>query len=207
MSKKIVKGELKPMIQKHSEIIDEWFNNGYSGVKSVLSISGDGLSYHGASALFKLIMKAPQNQAYIEAKRNRLKAKADIKNEQVLRELVIWAYSDATDYIGLTIDQIKKLPPEVRRCIQSIKHNKKTFTMPSGVEVEEVNIEVKLIDKTKAIEAISKHIGFYEVDNKQKRTTINLNQLNVNTLNNLVQAMNNNNKAIGSDTRPPIDTE
>ena len=86
--------------------------------------------------------------------------------------------------------------------------------MPSGVEVEEVNIEVKLIDKTKAIEAISKHIGFYEVDNKQKRTQINLNQLNVNTLNNLVQAMNTNGKGINSqvkpiqdDTRPPIEGE
>ena len=178
---------------KHREVIDEWFNNGYSGIKAVQTILGDtGLSYQGMSSLFKALIKKEHNKAYIEAKRNRLKAKADIKNEQVLRELVQWAYSDATEYIGLNPSQLKELPADVRRCIQSVKHSKKTFTQRNGSEVTEEYTEVKLIDKTKAIEAISKHIGFYQVDNSQKRAQINLNQLNVNTLNNLVQAMNSN---------------
>ena len=45
------------------------------------------------------------------------------------------------------------------------------------------------IDKTKAIEMINKHIGFYAVDNKQKANVINLTKITTDKLNYLNQMM------------------
>ena len=39
---------------------------------------------------------------------------------------------------------------------------------------------------------INKHIGFYEIDNKQKSNKINLNKIDTATLNILVQSMKGN---------------
>ena len=52
---------------------------------------------------------------------------------------------------------------------------------------------VKLIDKTKAIEMINKHKGFYLEDNNQKPPLINIERLNIDTLNALLLAIDNNN--------------
>lgn len=188
-----------PLKLRHTEIIDEYFNNGFNGVKAIKAIMPDeSLSYQGLSSMFRVLMKSDKNKAYIESKHNRLKAKADIKNEQVLRELMQWAYSDATEYIGLNPTGLKDLPSDVRRCIQSVKYVKKTFTQRDGTKVVEEFTEVKLIDKTKAIEAIAKHIGFYEVDNSQKRNNFDIKLLNVKTMNNILQAMNSNDKGINT---------
>jgi hypothetical protein len=74
----------------------------------------------------------------------------------------------------LNEEQIKELPPSVRRCIQSFKATERTETDRAGNAVIVKSIEIKLINKADALKEISKHIGFYEVDNKQKGNTINL---------------------------------
>lgn len=59
----------------------------------------------------------------------------------------------------------------------------------SGQEHTNKIIEIKLVDKQKALDSISKHIGFYLEDNNQKGTKINLNKIDANTLNLLLQAV------------------
>lgn len=172
-------------------IIDEYYINGFNRVKAVRSIKGNEYNYNSAVALFNNIHKHPAVQSYIKSKSEGLKAAAAIKNETVLLELKQWAYSDIGDYIGLTSDELKELPPEIRRCIQSYDIKTTTY-LPRGAkqgeEVKETNIKIKLVDKIKAIEAINKHIGFYLEDNKQKAHKIDIKQLNVHTLNALLQA-------------------
>ena len=113
----------------------------------------------------------------------------DIHNEHVLRELINWAYVDVTRFISLTPNEIKELPEDIKRCIQSFKHTKRSYETREGVGVTDEVIEIKLIDKTKAIEMINKHIGFYAVDNKQKAQTINLTKITTDKLNILNQLM------------------
>ena len=38
-------------------------------------------------------------------------------------------------------------------------------------------MEIKLLDKLKALDMVNRHIGFYEEDNVSKATKINLNNL------------------------------
>jgi len=109
----------------------------------------------------------------IQNKIQELKSKAveklDITHTDLLRELKNWAYSDITETISLTPSEVKELPIEIRRLVTKYKHTK---TNIEGVETEV--IELHFVSKEKAIEMIAKHIGFYEIDNQQKKIEIPL---------------------------------
>ena len=106
----------------------------------------------------------------------------------ILTTLKKFVYADATDYIGLTSKEIKELPADIRQCIQSISCNKKTYKDRSGRAVTDEVIRVTMVDKLQAVEKINKHIGFYSVDNQQKKQSVNIDKLNVNVLNALLDA-------------------
>ena len=92
----------------------------------------------------------------------------------------------------MTNEELKELPPEIRRSIQTVVRKKKRYTNRLGEDVEEETMTVKLIDKIKVIDMINKHIGFYHQDNKQNKPSINLNHLSIETLNALLLVVDNN---------------
>jgi len=104
----------------------------------------------------------------VQAKIYQLKEKRsnriEMTSDGVLKELKNWVEGDYTDLMMLTAKQIKELAPEIRRLITGFKRT--TRRIP-GTDEEEIQIEIKFIDKIKAMEMISKHIGFYEKDNSQ----------------------------------------
>ena len=85
-------------------------------------------------------------------------------SDGVLKELKNWIEGDYTDLMMLTATEIKELPPEVRRLITGFK---RTVRRIQGTDEEEIQIEIKFIDKQKAMEMVAKHIGFFEADNEQ----------------------------------------
>lgn len=95
--------------------------------------------------------------------------KLDITHTDLLRELKNWAYSDITETISLSPDEVKNLPIEIRRLIT--KYKRTQFVGESGTTDI---IELHFVSKEKAIELIAKHIGFFEKDNFQKKTEINM---------------------------------
>ena len=95
--------------------------------------------------------------------------KLDITQSDLLRELKNWAYSDITETISLSPEDVKNLPIEIRRLIT--KYKRTQFTNDSGTTDV---IELHFVSKEKAIELIAKHIGFFEKDNFQKKAEINL---------------------------------
>ena len=171
---------------KHKQIIDEYFVNGFNKVKSVLSVSPD-LTYNGANSVGTLIFSDANNKAYIQDKQNAIKANANIETSQIVRELLNVAYSDATDYLDLTTEELKSLPPDVRRSIASIRTKRKAYKGRDGIEVVEETHEIKLKDTLKAVDMLAKYCGLYEQDNKQRAATVNLTNINTDQLNVLLQ--------------------
>jgi len=178
------KAELKPndaIREKHYLIIDEYYNNGFNGSKAVRSQRPD-LNESVSKVTFNTLAKLDHVKQYIANKQQELRATTNIQPQQVIRELISWMHSDATDYIGLTPQQVRDLPSEVKRCIQSIKHRKKEYQDRQGNTVIEENLEVRIIDKTKAVEILNKMLGNYAIDNSQKATKVNIENLNINEL-------------------------
>lgn len=107
----------------------------------------------------------------------------EITHQDVLKQLKTWAESDITETIGLTPEEVKELPIEVRRLVTSYKH--KIRHIPTKPPTKEEYIELHFVSKEKALEMINKHIGFYEKDNKQK--AIDLSTLPDDILQQLIQ--------------------
>jgi len=166
----------------HEAAIDEYYVNGFNGGRAVLDTKGSD-TMAAARVKWSYIIGHEGNKAYIDAKRAELKRRTDVSNELILRELISWAYVDATQFIDLTPEQVKQLPPEVRRSIQSFEAKTNTYTDRNGDTHTEKVMRVKLIDKQKALEHIGRHVGFYEADNAQKAARININNLPAATIN------------------------
>lgn len=175
--------------EEHKQIIDSYFSNGFNGSKAVQEHRPD-IKYSTAKVLFNSLSKEPRNAQYITEKRQALRAVTGIQTEQITRELITWLYSDPTDYIGLTVSDLKNLPNEIKRCIQSVKHRKKEYKDRQGQTVIEEVLEVRIVDKTKAVEILNKMLGNYAIDNKQKANNINIESLNVNELKVLANILN-----------------
>ena len=168
--------KLETIKEEHKMIIDSWFNNGFNGSKAVMEIRPE-VTYNTARVMANAILKEANNQEYIQEKRQELRAKANIETEQLTTELINWIYSDPTDYIGLSVNDLKSLPNEIKRCLTGVKHRIKEYKTLKGQDVREEVIEVKIADKTKAIDILNKMLGNYSLNNKQKATTINIQQI------------------------------
>lgn len=105
-------------------------------------------------------------QAYISELMDVRSKKAGITALDVLQELKNYAYSDITETMELDFSAIKNLPIEIRRLI--ISFEKSVTTFEGG---EKTTYKIKFVDKMRAFEMINKHIGFYEIDNKQKESS------------------------------------
>ena len=184
-----IPGVVKYVVSNDNDqsIIDEYYSNGFNRVLAVDTVRGCYGSIAAKYAVFKSAME--RQPEYVNKKRSRLKALTDIQNENILKELINWAYVDVTRFISLKPQEVKELPSDIKRCIQSFKVTKRTYQTREGVDVIDEVIEIKLIDKTKAIEMINKHVGFYAIDNKQKTQTINLTKVTTDKLNILNQLM------------------
>ncbi len=198
------KKALKPIDNKdfthlnplHIAVIDEYMSNGFNKVKSALTVK-PGLSYAAANVLANTIIKAEVNQPYINQWQDQVKASTQIQASQLVRELITLSYSDITDYIDLSTEELKALPPEVRRCINSYDIKKKSYKNRDGKEITEETVRIKLNDKLKSLDMLSKYVGLYDADNKQKAPKVDIQGLKVEQLQVLLSIVDNSTKIEG----------
>lgn len=151
-------------LNKYKLVIDEWFVNGFNGAKAWRKHYPK--TKRADDSFFK-IQRITEVQEYIKIKQDSSQKVLKTSHEALLDELVRWAYSDITETLLLTPEQVKELPIEIRRLITKFKTTTKTYTIGESVHTE-VAIELHFVSKERAMEMIHKHTGFYEKDNKQK---------------------------------------
>lgn len=124
---------------------------------------------------------------YVKKLQDKLSKKSEITAEMVLNELAKIAFSNVQDLIvkGYTLEEIQELKREHAAAIKSVKYKVTHGESPST----EIGFEV--YDKRAALEAIGKHLGFFEVDNKQKSINIKPTIINWAEENNDADASNN----------------
>jgi len=182
--------------EAHRAIISEFYANGFNKRAAVSSVNPE-LSANSAKVTAHYIFTHPDNQAYIKDKQRELRESTDIESIHVIRELINWVFFDATKFMELSADEIKELPPELRRCIQDFTvKTRKYYDKQLKEEVTEEVMQLKFVSKEKGAEMMAKHLGIFDLDNKQKRTNINVLQIlqdsNPDILNGLLQAMQKN---------------
>lgn len=154
--------------KKYCLVIDEWFINGWNGVQAYLKFYPNS-KYESADSSFRQILENSRIKEYVKEKKNQALITLKTSHEALLNELENWAYSDITETISLSPEEVKELPSYIKRLITRFKHTKRDIKNNEGKVVETVEmIELHFVSKERAMEMIHKHTGFYEKDNRQK---------------------------------------
>ncbi|NQY30345.1 MAG: terminase small subunit [Flavobacteriaceae bacterium] len=157
---------------KYKTVIDQWFINGFNGTKAYQKFYPNA-NEDTSAVKFNELVRIGKIQDYIQQKKKEAQDLSKITHEKVLEELKNWAYSDITETILLTAQEVKELPKEVRRLVTKFKHTKTT----SEFGTQEI-IELHFVSKEKAIDMINKHIGFYGEHNFQKNPQLSTEERN-----------------------------
>lgn len=188
-AKKTTRKTTTKTLEKYYSVIDQWFVNGFNGLQAYKTVYPSIKSDNAAAVNFKKLSEKEEVKAYIQKKRDEAARFVDVTHEGMLKELKNILELDITETIGLTSEQMKELPSEFKRCITKYKRNIFRKIGKNGkVTSESEVIEITLISKERAIEAINKHIGFYEKDNQQKAPSIDYDKLSLDTLKELYNA-------------------
>lgn len=155
--------------EKYKLVVDEWFVNGFNGTKAYQKYYPK--SNEDVSAVeFNRILSIPKISDYQKQKQDKAQLALQTSHDVLLSELRNWAYSDITETLLLSPEQIKELPIEIRRLITKFKSTTRTY---GDDPTTETIVELWFVSKEKAMEMIHKHTGFYEKDNEQKSIPIN----------------------------------
>src|SRR5690606_28835272 len=161
------------VMEEHQSIIMTYFTNGFNGQLAVKQFRPH-LSDIVAANVWQGIKNNPNNKAYLEDCQARLSSQVDLKAEHITKELISYGYSDITNFAGLTVDELKELPPEQRRQIQAIDI---TDTYDKHGNYTGQTVKIKLVPKLDSLKELAKHIGYYSLDNDQKANKINILQV------------------------------
>lgn len=133
------------------------------------------------------LLKHVEIQKRIQQLKNERSERTEISQDRVLKELAAIAFANATDFVQVTekplynsdgekmldnsgevimipdveITETEKLKPEQKKAIASIKQGRN-------------GIEVKLNDKTKALELLGRHLGMWNDKQEINLTAVNI---------------------------------
>lgn len=156
--------------EKYKAVIDEWFVNGFNGVKAYQKIYPKSKD-KTADKRFRDLTEIDRVQKYRKEKQDEAKKALRTTHEVLLEELENWAYSDITETLLLTPEQLKELPEEVRRLITRFESTTRNY---DDAGYSETVVKLWFVSKEKAMEMIHKHTGFYEKDNNQSKPEVNI---------------------------------
>ncbi len=130
----------------------------------------------------------------IQQEVNKLKSKTSdklkITHEMLTAEWAKMAFSSISHLHNTWIEleeyeDLKKNNPNALDCIQETFSKTETRnefnpkTQKKDLEIETKFIKLKLWDKQKALENLGKHVGYYEVDNEQKKQVYQITGMNI----------------------------
>lgn len=152
--------------EKYKAVVDQWFTNGFNGAEAYRTLYPKA---RRADDSFSKIQRIPEVAQYIKAKQDEAKKALRTTHAVLLEELENWAYSDITETLLLTPEQLKELPEEIRRLITRFESTTRNY---DDAGYSETVVKLWFVSKEKAMEMIHKHTGFYGKDNSQKSNVI-----------------------------------
>lgn len=149
----------------HRYIVD------FNGAASAREV---GYSEHTAKEIAAELLTKPHIQRRLKEIQKKLSDNNDNLAQKVIDELKKVGFSNIQDYLesGNEITDISTIDRDKAAVISSIKKSKTTFGDGEGNAGEKESVEFKMWDKLAALEKLGRHVGIFEVDNKQKSIVI-----------------------------------
>lgn len=150
----------KPKLtQKQKAFCVYYCKNGWNGTQAAISA---GYSKETAQQIASENLLKPVIRAEIERLKGNLEDLLNISKARVISEHMKLAFASMADLheTWMTRKEFESLPEDVRSCIEEVSTTKKTYTTPDGSPIEEEHVKVRLYDKQKALDSISKLMGY-----------------------------------------------
>lgn len=148
-------------------VIDEYFVNGFNGTKAYQKFYPDA-NDNASDVGFREIYGNLRTVNYLNKKYQEAQELLKTSHSSNLIRLERWVNADITETIGLTPEEVKELPIEIRQLVSRFKHSKRHYRNSKGDITETIEtIELQFVSKERAQEMINRHTGFYEKDNAQ----------------------------------------
>ncbi len=146
-----------------------------------------GYSEKTAGQIGEQNLKKLEIQNAIHVAQQEISKRTDITIDRVLNEYAKIAFSDVRNILTTDggLKDAFEWDDETAGAVASIKSFE--VTSPEGEKLG-TNREIKMYDKLRALDSIGKHLGFFETDNKQKQSQIDVNVLSDDTINALLKA-------------------
>lgn len=161
------------MNPKQKKFADEWLVD-CNGTQAAIRA---GYSAKTAEVKGSQLLNTPDIKAYIEGRQAKLSDKVGVTVEMIVAEYKKIAFCDlrtAYDERGILLS-IKDIPDGIAASLCGIE----VLEQFEGFGKDRIHVgntvKVKIIEKTKALDALGKHLGMFEKDNAQKQPVINLN--------------------------------
>ena len=121
----------------------------------------------------------PNIQEYIHTRKKALQEKTEITQERVLKEYARLAFADLRQYYDEngSLKHPTELGDDAAAAVSSIEIYDDFVNSRGGREKVGETKKVKLHNKVQALQDLAKHLGLFEVDNKQKQPQIDLDSL------------------------------
>jgi len=105
----------------------------------------------------------PNIQERVQKLKAKRSEKLEITSESVLQELYNWAYGDFTEFMELSLSELKVLPKDLRKLITGFD---RTITKHGKSTTE--RIKVTFVSKERAMDMIARHLpDFYAPEKRQ----------------------------------------
>lgn len=157
----------KTILEEKLEVmVQAYMTNGFKKGAAVIAA---GYSKHTANAKCNELFKHPYVVQRLKEIKEEARKKFEVTHEKILKELASIGFSDIGNFLEENNDiaGIKGLKKDLRKQVKKVK---KTVTEFDGGS--KTTVEIELHSKLVALDAIAKHVGFYNEDNKQKTTVI-----------------------------------
>lgn len=151
---------------KQQKFCDEYLVNGFNANKAA---EAAGYKKTTASQGARLLLRSPVKE-YMATRVQGASEQLNIKHIDILKELLNIATCDiskAFDAEG-QLKSIHDIPEDVRRAIAGIETDDIFRGTGDARQCVGYRKKIKFWDKNKALELLGKHLGIFELDNKQK---------------------------------------
>lgn len=158
---------LKTLPKKHLDFIERYLMH-FNATKAYSDTYGIKEAHTAQAASSRLLSNAMVQQ-YLQRRLAERKAELHVDTNYVVRkltEIVEADFVDSTQY--LTADQLKKIPENIRKLIQSIELTKtrnSQHTNSGDYETETEKYKVTFMSKDAALANLGKHTGAFIKDN------------------------------------------
>lgn len=168
-------------------IVDAYFSNGYKKGDAVKVVADTGSQIKNIH-LFNAVMAKPEVQQYARDVRAEIGFRNGLALENVIKDTIDVHTADYTKILSCkSHEEIAELPIELRRCIQDVDIKEREEYTRSGNKVITKELKFKLLSKDKAREELLKIAGAFELDNRQKRSAIDIENLTTEERNTALQ--------------------